>query len=174
MCPYTRVCVAPARRLVERSVFKTMLGREGRRTPLVHSPRPQPWLGGPRCLRGSVPSVSLAGTVLHGEGRLWRPAGRVGPHGDVRDVRPGLRPAPRHADRLGETVHLRPCTSGLPSAFSSPFSCPGANTSHVTSSPGRTHRPRPLRRPGLVTWLQVSSSDCSGKHITVFSPCPVP
>lgn len=98
-------------------------------TPLVHCPWPRPWL--------SVPSASpVCGAQLPGD------AGRVGLHGERarRSARPPPRPAPR---RPAATVRARPSASRLPSAFSAPFSSPGANSPHLTSSPGRTHLPRP-------------------------------
>lgn len=128
-------------------------------TPLVHCPWPRPWL--------SVPSASpVCGAQLPGD------AGRVGLHGErVRVVQPGPHRAPRPADPgdcQGASQRL-----SAPLRLLSSLLLPRSKFSPFDFQPRQNPSASALRRPRVVTWLQVSSFDCSGKDITILSPCTV-
>lgn len=170
-------CTVMTRRLEKCSVFKSNAGEEGMldpigplpvATPLVHCPWPRPWL--------SVPSESPAGTVLRGEGPLWRSA--------AWGCRPG-RPPRRacasfsQAPTAPRALQTRSDCQGASQRLSAPLRLlsslllPRSKFSPFDFQPRQNPSASALRRPRVVTWLQVSSFDCSGKDITILSPCTV-
>lgn len=161
-------CTVMTRRLEKCSVFKSNAGEGGMldpigplpvATPLVHCPWPRPWL--------SVPSASpVCGAQLPGD------AGRVGLHGERarRSARPPPRPAPpqTRSDCQGASQRL-----SAPLRLLSSLVLPRSKFSPFDFQPRQNPSASALRRPRVVTWLQVSSFDCSGKDITILSPCTV-
>lgn len=128
-------------------------------TPLVHCPWPRPWL--------SVPSASpVCGAQLPGDAAGSASTASVCASFSQAPTAP--RAPQTRGDCQGASQRL-----SAPLRLLSSLLLPWSKFSPFDFQPRQNPSASALRRPRVVTWLQVSSFDCSGKDITILSPCTV-
>lgn len=148
--------------------LKAMLGREGCWTPLVHCPWPRPW----STARGRAPgSASLLRLPFVALSCLGMPAGWASTASVCASFSQGPT-APRAPQTRGDCQGASQRLSA-PLRLLSSLLLPRSKFSPFDFQPRQNPSASALRRPRVVTWLQVSSFDCSGKDITILSPCTV-